>query len=155
MLKSIPGLKIPNTLRGLMRLFESLAEPVELPDGQAFDGCLVGPWWLRMLGLPLLKIGALARWQGKQFGDNKHAYNRVERRGLTELVVPMAVSISPYTRGGGKAIALKYPKKSPFPWNFVLDELRPLGDGNYLGITTMDWPLIRRIPIPFVLMSMK
>lgn len=142
---------MPNSISILTALFESLDDPTEIPVGQKFEGILLGPSWFKLMNSPLLKVGALAGWKGKWFECEGRTLNIVARRTGDEFVVPMDTSIREYSRGSGKVIALDYPGDSPFPWNYILDEIRPLGNGDYLGTTTFRAPFARRIPIPFML----
>jgi hypothetical protein len=142
---------LPNTLSGIMALFESLPPATTIPDNTRFLGQSIGPTWLIAMGWPLLNFGTLAGWKGKQFHDNGRVLNLVERKGIESEIVPIQASIADYSKHSGAVVNLSYPSDTTFPWNKVTDELRPLPDGRFLGVTTVDLPLIKALPYPFVL----
>ncbi len=142
---------IPNSLKDILDLFNSLPPCTQIPQTGRFMGQSIGPAWLVAMGLPLLKLGALAGWKGKQFYDNAKVLNIVERNKQECEVVPIDASIATYSKGQGDVLLLSYPASSPFPWNRVTDELRQLPDGRYLGITSIRLPLFSALPYPFIL----
>ncbi len=142
---------LPNTLGGILDLFNSLPSCSQIPQTGRFLGESIGPYWLIAMGLPLLKFGTLAGWKGKQFYENGGVLNIVERKKQELEIVPIDASIAPYSKGTGEVLLLSYPDSSPFPWNRVTDELRQLPDGRYLGITSIRLPLFSALPYPFIL----
>lgn len=142
---------LPNSLGKISELYDSLPSPTVVLSEGKFYGQSIGPVWLVAMGWPLLNFGPMAGWKGKHFYENGHVFNVVERKGEESEIVPVSSSIAPYSKGAGNALRLSYPSDSPFPWSRVTDELRLLPDGRYLGITTLDMPLMKGMPYPFVL----
>ncbi|WP_372966166.1 hypothetical protein [Marinobacter sp.] len=142
---------LPDSLSKILELYDSLPPPTTLLTEGRFYGHSIGPTWLVAMGWPLLNFGAMAGWKGKHFYEGGHVLNIVERKAVESEILPISSSILPYTKGHGNALRLSYPSDSPFPWNRITDELRPLSDGRYLGVTTLDMPLMKRLPYPFVL----
>jgi len=142
---------LPTSLRDILDLFDSLPPCTQIPQAGRFLGQSIGPAWLIAMGLPLLKFGSLAGWKGKQFYENGKVLNIVERKKQELEIVPIDASIARYSKGAGDALLLRYPDNAPFPWNRVMDELRQLPDGRYLGITSIRLPLFSTLPYPFIL----
>lgn len=52
---------------------------------------------------------------------------------------------------GREGAGLRYDADSPMPWRWVTDELRVIDKDTILGMTVLDFPLLRRIGFPFLL----
>ncbi len=145
------SIQLPSSVSELETLFSTLKAPEVIPEKQRYTGATIGPWWLRVLGWPLLNIGAMAGWKGKSFHSKGRVLNIVEKKGSTKEVMPIHASLESFSRGVGAVLLLTYPETAPLPWNYIIDELRCLPDGRLLGLTTLKLPLLGVIPVPFTL----
>jgi len=143
--------QLPRSVSGLEALFSTLKAPEDIPVNQRYTGTTIGPWWLRVLGWPLLNVGAMDGWKGKSFHSKGRVLNIVDKKGCTKEVMPIRASLESFSRGDGTVLLLSYPKTAPLPWNYIIDELRCLPDGRLLGLTTLKLPLLGIIPVPFIL----
>jgi hypothetical protein len=111
----------------------------------------VGPAWLRALAPPSLALGGLAGWWGKAFDGRGGALNIVVRDGNQRRVLPMMVARVPSLIDGALGLTLSYPKGSPFPWPWIVDEVRRLDEQTFLCMTVVKPKGLRRLAFPFVL----
>jgi hypothetical protein len=139
------------SLSGLRRLFTSLPAPATLTG--VYRAEFVGPGWLRVLAPPSLALGGLAGWWGKAFDGKGRAVNIVVRDGTQRRVLPMTVARVPSLIDGMPGLTLSYPKGSPFPWFWVVDELRRLDEHTFLCMTVIKLRGLRKLAFPFVLHS--
>lgn len=137
------------SLSGLRRLFTSLLAPATLTG--VYRAEFVGPGWLRVLAPPSLALGGLAGWWGKGFDGQGGAVNIVVREGTQRRVLPMMVARVPSLIDGMPGLTLSYPKGSPFPWFWVVDELRRLDEQTFLCMTVMKPRRLRALAFSFVL----
>jgi hypothetical protein len=141
---------IDDSLQELGQAFRSLAAlPLPSPAG-IYRAELVGPGWLRRLAPPALALGGLRGWWGKAF-DGQGAVNIVERDGIQLRVLPMAVLVAPSLVDAKPAISLHYPKGSPFPWPWIVDEARRLDETTLLCMTLVNLPWAPKVAFPFLL----
>ena len=133
-------------------VFGALPSPQALPSNVDFGAEFVGPAWLRWSAGPSLALTALAGWCGKRF-ESGQAVNLVrDARGRApRAALPMQALLAPSTIDGRVAVRLQYPREAGVPWRWAVDELRPLGDGGWLGMMHMELPLLRRLHFPFLL----
>jgi cholesterol oxidase len=90
-------------------------------------------------------------WYGKRFDAQGKGINLLQRNGKLEPVVPMDVRVEPSKLDGKPAAVVHYPATSQFPWHFVLDELRAWEGATLLGMTFVDVPVLRGMPLPFLI----
>ncbi len=133
-------------------VFARLASPVTLPRDGDFAAEFVGPAWLRWTAGPSLRLTALAGWCGKRF-ESAQAVNLVRdvRVGALRAALPMQPLLASSTIDGRGVARLQYPREAGVPWRWAVDELRPLGDGGWLGMMHLELPLLRRLHFPFLL----
>lgn len=133
-------------------VFGALPSPQVLPSNVDFGAEFVGPAWLRWGAGPSLALTALAGWCGKRFAHGQ-AVNLVRdvRGGAPRTALAMQPLLAPSTIDGRVAVRLQYPREAGVPWRWAVDELRPLGDGGWLGMMHLELPLLRRLHFPFLL----
>jgi hypothetical protein len=142
---------VHESLGRLRRLFTSLAAPGSLAG--VYRAEFVGPAWLRTLAPPSLALGGLAGWWGKAFDGQGGAVNIVVRDGTQRRVLPMTIAGIPSLIDGVPGLTLSYPKGSPFPWFWIVDEVRRLDEQTLLCMTVIKPRGLRKLAFPFVLHS--
>lgn len=139
--------------------FRTLFSGLDAPDPEALRGvyraAFTGPGWLRRLAGPALAVGGLGGWWGKVFEPGGAGANLVSRQGQVIRTLPFLVVSRPSGLDGRPATAVCYTRSSPFPWPWMVDELRWLYPSCLLGMTFVDLTgragLLRRAAFPFVL----
>ena len=150
-----------NQLEDLNRLslfrFRDLFTSLEPPRREAlrgtFQGKFVGPGWLRRLGGPLLVITRMGDWRGKDFDSQGNAINLVWHRGQIVRRFPMNLLEQDSLIDHKPGLALSYAPTNPFPWPWIIDELRSIQPGIVLGMSIARFELLQRLPLPFLLQS--
>lgn len=135
----------------LRTLFTQLPPVAPETMATAYRAAFVGPWWLRRTAAPALALLGLGGWWGKWFDGDGNGRNIVHRRGRLQWAMPITVAERPSLIDGQPCLAVLYPHSSPFPWRYVVDELRRLDEERLLGLTIADLPGLRRIAFPFLL----
>ena len=141
------------SLRSFKQLFASLAPPDLLSIQGVHQAEFVGPAWLRRSAGPLLALGGLQNWWGKEFDGSGGGKNIVRRRGSLERVLPMEIQERVSLVDARPGVALTYPPGSRFPWPRFVDELRQLSEGRLLGLGVMNVRWLRKLAFPFLLHS--
>jgi hypothetical protein len=116
-----------------------------------YRGVFIGPPWLRSIapiGLSLLSFGG---WWGKILKNGKTGLNIYKRSGELQKSNPVNLSTQSSLVDGKPSVIVKYSKENPFPWPYVIDELRSLDDKCILGLTITNVGLLNRIALPFLL----
>lgn len=135
----------------LTRLFSALPavdEDLAVGDYQAE---FLGPWWFRnSAGIGVGLVG-LPCWKGKQIQGKGRAVNLLGKIGALKPAVPMNVAVQVSRIDGNAALVLTYPSGSPFLLGYFIDELRHLDENTIMAITIVNLPLIRNLPMPFLL----
>jgi len=137
--------------------FPDLYSALKAPDIHAlsgyYRGSIVGPAWFRSITKPLLAITGLGGWWGKYFKGDGNATNLVERgTGLQRrLPVKLVNTISMVDKKPG--LALQYLPDNPFPWPYIVDELRQVEPGVLLGMMFVNVGMLRRLAFPFLLQA--
>jgi hypothetical protein len=139
------------TLLEFPELFASLKSPGAESLHGLYQGVFVGPAWIRRLAVPLLAATGLGGWWGKEFDPDGNAINLVWRKGQIEHRFPMQLVEQVSYIDHKPGLALSYAPSNPFPWPWIVDELRHIGNGMLLGMTIGIIDPMRRLPLPFVL----
>jgi len=137
----------------LKRVFRE-ARPIDGPTMSGFyTGLPAGPWWFRLNSKPTLGMTGFGGWLGKQFLGEGKAVNMFQTSTGKEQRFPMTLTRQPSQIDGKDTLVLLYPTDARAPWCWVTDELRQTADGNILGMTFVNAPLIRHMVFPFVLLT--
>lgn len=116
-----------------------------------YQSAFVGPWWLRAIAGPGLYPLGLGGWWGKQFDGHDQGSNIVRRRGRLTTRLPVTLAEAPSLIDGRPCLAVLYPSESPFPWPWVVDELRRVDDRRLLGMTLVTRSPLNKLALPFLL----
>jgi len=117
----------------------------------AYQAAFTGPWWLRTIAGPGLYPIGLGGWWGKQFDGHGQGSNIVRHGGKLTTKMPVRLAEEPSLIDGEPCLVVLYPPESPFPWPWVIDELRLLDDNRLLGMTLVTRPPLNKIALPFLL----
>ncbi len=139
------------SLGALRAAFTLLTTPSLESLAGAYRAEFVGPAWLRRFAPPGLVITPLAGWLGKAFDSQGHGINLVRRRGVVQRVLPMTTQWLPSRVDGRPCVTLVYAPGSPFPFAYIVDELRTIDADTLLGLSFAAAPWLARLPIPFLL----
>ncbi len=135
--------------------FPEYFSSLEAPQAEAlqglYKGSFVGPTWLRGLAGPLLVITRMGRWLGKDIDDGGRAINLVQTREGMVQKFPMRLMEQDSLIDGKPGLALSYEASNPFPWPWIVDELRSIQPDLVLGMTITQMGPLARLPLPFVL----
>jgi hypothetical protein len=123
-------------------LFKSLAVPDAASIRGRYRAACAGP---------ALALTGLRGWWGKEFHADGTAVNLLRRGGELVPRFPMIVVRAGSMIDRQDGLALHYRRGSPFPWMFVVDELRRLDDTALLGMTVPNAGGLRRLAFPFLL----
>lgn len=132
-------------------LFASLPVPSADELRGTYRAAFVGPGWLRASAAPALAITGLGGWWGKEFHLDGTAINIVARAGRFSTRFAMRVTPAGSFVDGKDGLSLRYQPGNPFPWAYVVDELRRLDAATLLGMTVADAGPLRRLAFPFIL----
>ncbi len=139
------------SLRDFSQLFATGSVPIIANTAGYYRAALVGPAWLRATAGPTIAIGGLTNWWGKHIREDGSATNLVWQG---EKLVPrltMQLVDTNSVLDGKHTLALIYSTENPFPWPYVVDELRRLETGTFLGMAHINAGPLRRIAFPFLL----
>jgi hypothetical protein len=146
---SKPNLNV--SIAGLTDIFQKAALPSTFQRSGFWRARFIGPWWLRISGMPSCYVSGLWGWQGKKFLTADSATNVLARGDSTIDALSMQARECPSALDGKPVVALTYGEAGPVPWRWVTDELRALDDRTLLGMTRIDLPLLRHMVFPFLL----
>ena len=139
------------TLNQFRELFTSLP----IPDANSIRGIyratFVGPGWWRASSGPMLAITGLGGWWGKEFSPDGMAVNIVLRAGKFSTRFPMKLVKARSFIDNKEGLALHYQPGNPFPWMYIVDELRRIDETTLLGMTLANLNGLRRLAFPFTL----
>ncbi|MEZ4643531.1 MAG: hypothetical protein R3E31_12505 [Chloroflexota bacterium] len=138
-------------LRDFPPLFCSLAATGEVGLNGRFRAEFVGPAWLRSLAGPALALGGLKGWWGKTFDGQGNGMNLVRLDSDICPRLPVRLQQLPSRLDGQPTMTVVYPPTSPYPWPWIVDELRWLDAETMLGMTIVTKAGLHRFPFPFVL----
>ena len=139
------------SLGALRAAFTLLSTPSLESLAGAYRAEFVGPAWLRRFAPPGLVITPLAGWLGKAFDSQGHGINLVRRRGGVQRMLPMTAQWLPSRVDGRPCVTLTYAPASPFPFAYIVDELRTIDADTLLGLSFATARWLARLPIPFLL----
>lgn len=139
------------SLASFRHLYSALEPPALNSIQGVYQAAFVGPWWLRTIAGPGLYPLGLGGWWGKQFDGQGHGSNIIRRRGKLTLKMPVSLGERPSLIDGQPCLAVLYGPTSPFPWPWVIDELRSVDGRQLLGMTLVTRPPLDRIALPFLL----
>ena len=143
------------SIKDFRNLFQTLLVPEASSIRGAYRASFVGPAWLRTSAGPALAISGLGGWWGKEFHDDGTAINIVLRAGKYSTRFPMKFIKSKSFIDHKDGLALHYQPGNPFPWMYVVDELRRIDDATILGMTIPNISGLRRLAFPFILQKQK
>ena len=99
----------------------------------------------------MLAIAGLGGWWGKEIAADDTAINLVHRQGNFEYRFPMLMIEETSFLDGKTGRSFHYRKDNPFPWPYIVDEMRRIDDNHILGMTLANIRPFRRFGFPFVL----
>lgn len=132
-------------------LFVSLSPPSIGSMSGLYRGKLIGPRWSRRLGGILLVITGLGGWWGKEFDLQGNAINLVWRNREILHRFPMHLVEQKSYIDHKPGLVLRYASSNPFPWPWIVDELRSVTQELVLGMTIAKFGPLNRLPLPFIL----
>ena len=132
-------------------LFNSLGipEPESLPG--IYKAAFVGPGWFTASAGPALVLTGLGGWWGKEIHADGTAINIVSRAGKFSRCFQMQFVTAKSFIDKRSGLALHYQPGSPFPWMYVVDEIRRVDGKTLLGMTIANLPGLRGLALPFIL----
>lgn len=134
-------------------LFAALEAPPTGALKGVYQGRFTGPAWLRRSAGPALLVAGLGGWWGKEFDGAQHGINLVRRKGQYRRIFPLQLVLEPSAFDGMPVMAVHYLPVCPFPWPWVIDELRQVEPGWLLGMSYANAGFLRKIAFPFLLHS--
>jgi hypothetical protein len=132
-------------------LFCSLPPPAIQSVQGVYRGQFTGPAWLRMSAAPSLSLAGLGGWWGKILPGDGTGHNLVLRQGKLYCLFTIRLVIIPSLVDGQPGLTVQYTPQCPFPWPYVIDELRLLDEQTLLGLTIINLGFLRRLAFPFLL----
>lgn len=139
------------SLSSLATRFRALPLPAVTALTGIYRAELVGPAWLRRAAGPALALGGLGGWWGKEFLRDGRGLNLVLRGGRFSRIFPFELVQARSLLEDGPARLIRYARECPFPWPFIVDELRQFDPGWLWGMTLIAGGGFPRIPFPFLL----
>jgi hypothetical protein len=134
-------------------IFKSLSAPAVDSLPGKYRAAFVGPAWLRASAGPALAVSGLGGWWGKEFYANGTAINIVLRAGSYGTRFPMKFVQARSFIDQKDGLALQYQHGNPFPWMYIVDELRRIDAERLLGMTIANLPGLRGLAFPFILQA--
>lgn len=138
-------------LNQFRELFKSLPVPAAGSLPGVYLAAFVGPGWLRSSAGPALALSGLGGWWGKEFFQDGSAVNILCRSGVFTDKFRMNMVDCASMIDAQNGLSLNYQPGSPFPWMFIVDELRRMDDNCLLGMTMVNLPGLRGFSFPFIL----
>jgi len=139
------------SLTSFKSLYSSLSPPALDVLRGVYQAAFVGPWWLRTIAGPGLYPLGLGGWWGKQFDGRGQGANIVRHRDQLSTKLPVSLHERPSLLDGRPCLVVVYEADAPFPWPWVVDELRSLNDDRLLGMTLLTRSPLNKIALPFLL----
>ena len=139
------------SLNDFRDMFQTLAVPEPESIRGTYRAAFVGPGWLRTSAGPALVLTGLGGWWGKEFHDDGTAVNIVLRAGKFSTRFPMKFVKTPSFIDHKDGLALHYQPGNPFPWMYVVDEIRRIDAATLLGMTLANVNGLHGLAFPFIL----
>ena len=139
------------SLKQFKDLFISLSIPNPNNIRGKYRASFVGPTWLRTSAAPALSISGLGGWWGKEFFDDGTAINIIFHAGNFSTRFKMKFVNARSFIDDKDGLALHYQKGNPFPWMYVVDEIRRVDESTLLGMTIANVNGLRGMAFPFIL----
>lgn len=139
------------SLRDFRALFKTLPVPEPAVIQGRYRAAFVGPAWLRASAAPALALTGLGGWWGKEFHADGTAINLVVRAGVFSTRFPMQFVRARSFIDQQDGLALHYQPGNPFPWMYVVDEIRRIDEHSLLGMTIPNLRGLRQLAFPFLL----
>ena len=139
------------SLASFRALFSSLTPPALTAMQGVYQSAFVGPLWLRTVAGPGLYPLGLGGWWGKQFDGRGQGSNIVLRGGRLSTRLAVTLVEQPSIVDSQPCLAVLYRPELPFPWPWVIDELRALDEQRFLGMTLVNRPPLNKLSLPFLL----
>ena len=139
------------SLKQFHDLFVSLPVPEMDSVRGIYRASFVGPGWLRTSAGPALALSGLGGWWGKEFSPEGTAVNILLRAGRFSTRFPMKLVHAGSFIDGREGLALHYQAGNPFPWMYIVDELRRIDGTTLLGMTLANVNGLRGMAFPFTL----
>jgi hypothetical protein len=139
------------SLKQFKELFISLAIPNPKDIRGKYRAAFVGPAWLRTSAAPALAVTGLGGWWGKEFFDDGTAINIIFHAGNFSTRFRMKFVNARSWIDNKSGLALYYQKGNPFPWMYVVDEIRRVDESTLLGMTIANLSGLRGMAFPFIL----
>jgi hypothetical protein len=150
-----PGNQKVDFNRLSLKEFRDFFSTLAIPDPAALPGtyraAFVGPGWLRSSAGPSLALSGLGGWWGKEIHADGTAINIVLRRGTYSKRFPMKFVTTSSLIDARQGLALYYQPGNPFPWMYVVDEIRTVAGKTLLGMTIANVRGLRKLAFPFIL----
>ena len=116
-----------------------------------FAAAFVGPGWLRTITPPSLAMLGFRNWCGKRFIDGGLSGENLFGKDIIREKYPFVTSLNGSVLDDKTSLVIQYSRGCPFPWMYVIDELRQLDETRILGMTILNLKRIPKIPFPFIL----
>ena len=131
--------------------FSTLAIPELAAIPGKYRAAFVGPGWLRTSAGPALALSGLGGWWGKEIQADGTAINIVLRAGTFSKCFQMKFTQEKSFIDGRAGLTLHYLPGNPFPWMYVVDEIRQVDGRRLLGMTLANLSGLRGLAFPFIL----
>lgn len=122
-------------IRNYRLVYEQLTPPSAESLLGTHRGMILGRKLHRFISRPSLFLTRLGGWWGKQFETTDQGINIVQRRGRWRTTLPMLLEERLSLLDGKPSLVIVYPPASPWPWPWLIDELRRVDDATCLGLT--------------------
>lgn len=129
------------SIQALKALYRRLIPPSAESLLGVHRGSIIGPNAMRALSRPSLVLSRLGGWWGKRFDTPEQGLNIVQRRGRFRTKLPMLLEERPSLIDGLPSLVIVYPPASPWPWPWIVDEVRRVDERTCLGITVAEKPV--------------
>lgn len=139
------------SLKQFRDLFVSLPAPEPASIRGVYRAAFVGPGWLRTSAGPALVLSGLGGWWGKEFSADGTAVNIILRAGTFFTRFPMKLVQARSFIDGKDGLSIQYQTGNPFPWMYIVDELRRIDESTLLGMTLVNVNGLRNMAFPFKL----